>query len=434
MPTGHSSPETAGGRGQELTQGIAQAARAATSRAVEIAGGGIALLFANTPDSRPSASPPLRAAAGFPSPESARQAAEAVGTAVGDVVRRGEVRRFGPVDALGPRAGGGLAAVPLMIEDRIHGALLVAGPAPLLDSAIEALTHVCQTVALRLDHAVLRSELAAIEDASRVPSARPEHDGDELLRMSEQLFAQDIELRRSSEELGKIERLKDDFIEKMSRELRTPLNHIIESVISVLASENDSLTDESRVGLRTALDEGTAFLRTLQNILDLWRIKQGELPVESQDVNFPDVLEEVLFSVQDELESKPIEVERALTDPFPKVRTDLAKLHQILFLLIENAARFTRKGRISIRASEAGGELRVEVADTGIGIAPDDRRMVFDEFYQVDESRSSGYRGAGLGLSLVRDLLILLDGRLTLKSEIGEGTRVAFSIPVQVVG
>ena len=113
----------------------------------------------------------------------------------------------------------------------------------------------------------------------RSTSKRRDEKNDELLKLSEELFAQDIELLRSNEKLGKIEKLKNDFIEKMSRELRTPLNSIIEATITVLSSENENaLGRRHSRRLRNALDEGTAFQRTLQNILDLWRIKQDELP------------------------------------------------------------------------------------------------------------------------------------------------------------
>jgi signal transduction histidine kinase len=254
-----------------------------------------------------------------------------------------------------------------------------------------------------------------------------------MLKLSEALFAQDIELLRSHEKLGKIEKLKNDFIEKMSRELRTPLNSIIEAIISVLTGENEALSESAKASLRTALDDGTAFLRTLQNILDLWRIKQGELPVEVQDVNFREVVDEAIFSIQESLDGRPLAVEQHLGEPFPKIRTDLAKLNQILFLLLDNAAKFTPKGKITITASVAEGRLSCEVRDTGIGICPDDQQFIFDEFYQVDEPTSRAYRGAGLGLTLVRDLIVLLDGEIGVLSDVGVGTAVSFQIPVQAV-
>ena len=243
----------------------------------------------------------------------------------------------------------------------------------------------------------------------------------------------DVELLRNSEKLSQVERLKDDFIEKMSHELRTPLNAIIESIIAVLAGENDVLSTHAKDGLRGALDEGTAFLRTLQNILDLWRVKQNELPISAQEVNFREVVEEAIFSVQDTLGDKAIVIEKHFEEPLPKIRTDLAKVNQILFLLVENAVKFTERGQIDICVRMDDEDLVFEVRDTGIGICPDDRQFVFNEFFQVDDTASTKYRGAGLGLSLVRDLVKLLEGSISLETEVGEGSTFAVQIPVEVV-
>ncbi|HKK52358.1 MAG TPA: HAMP domain-containing sensor histidine kinase, partial [Myxococcota bacterium] len=239
-------------------------------------------------------------------------------------------------------------------------------------------------------------------------------------------------LLRNNEKLGTIEKLKNDFIEKMSRELRTPLNSIIEATISVLAGEHESLSEGSRQALRGALDEGTAFQRTLQNILDLWRIKQDELPVEIQELSFAEVIDETLFSVQDSLGDKPVEIVKEIPDPLPRIRGDLTKINQILFLLLDNAAKFTEEGSITIGARFVDGRLACWIEDTGIGICPDDQKHIWEEFYQVDDRAGGRYRGAGLGLTLVHDLLALLQGDATLRSEPGVGTRVEFGVPVSL--
>jgi two-component system sensor histidine kinase ChiS len=220
----------------------------------------------------------------------------------------------------------------------------------------------------------------------------------------------------------------------MSRELRTPLNSIIEAIISVLTGENETLSDSSKVSLRSALDDGTEFLRTLQNILDLWKIKQRELPVEIQEVNFREVVDEAIFSVQDRISEKPVIVEQEFSEPFSKIRTDLAKVNQILYLLLENAVKFTLRGQITISAKLLDDQLVCEVRDTGIGICPDDQPRIFEEFFQVDELSSRVYAGAGLGLALVRDLVVLMDGDISVSSDAGRGTSVTFQIPVQIVG
>jgi signal transduction histidine kinase len=200
----------------------------------------------------------------------------------------------------------------------------------------------------------------------------------------------------------------------------------------VLAGENENLSDSAKDSLRLALDEGTTFQRTLQNILDLWRIRQGEMPVEIQDLNFVEVVDEAIFSVQDSLASDTVQIHKRMPDSLPKIKTDLAKVNQILFLLLDNAAKFTLEGQIELTAQVENGILRCQIEDTGIGICPDDQQYIFDEFFQVDSHVTSAYRGAGLGLSLVRDLLELLDGSCAIKSEAGRGTTAIFEIPVIV--
>jgi signal transduction histidine kinase len=412
-------------------QQLTAALRATASRAASMTNG-CALLFASLPD-EPESAAKLRAAAGFASAEEARAASEAVLNEVREAIAVPQTLALGCVDALGIRSRGGATALPLLFEDRTHGALVVASPSGIDEATARALGQLAGSAAVHIDHVRVLAEVQTLRCSASDSKNITEEKNDELLKLSEELFAQDIQLLRSTEKLGKIEKLKNDFIEKMSLELRTPLNAIIEAIISVLAGEHDAISDTAKASLRTALDEGTAFQRTLQNILDLWRIKQGELPVELQEMNFGEVVEETIFSVQETLDAKGIQLEKKFAEPLPKLVSDLPKATQILFLLLENAAKFTESGTITISARVEKESLHCSIADTGIGICPDDQRLVFDEFFQVDERSSHRYRGAGLGLTLVRDLLLLLEGEVTLESQPGCGSTVSFSIPVQIV-
>jgi signal transduction histidine kinase len=426
------SAQSAGPQAQR-TQNLATALRAAAAWSAEQAGGGICLVFASAPgDEADDSASRLRAAAGFPSAQAARDAARVLLPEVQHTLGGTAIRKIDPPAALAARAKAGLQLFPLVFEDRVHGVLAVGGAAPLEPGCGELLANVAAQLAVRLDHARLAHELTRQRETAADPGDSGK--GEELLKLSEALFAQDIELLRNNEKLGKIEKLKNDFIEKMSRELRTPLNSIIEAIIGVLTGENESLSEPAKESLRQALDDGTAFLRTLQNILDLWRIKQRELPVEIQDMNFPEMIDEAIFSVQDAIGKKQLTVSQRLHQPFPKIRSDLAKLGQIVFLLLDNAVRFTPQGQIEISAKVEDGQLMCSLKDTGIGICPDDQQFIFDEFYQVDDTASPRSRGAGLGLTLVRDLVTLLDGEVSVASEVGVGTRVSFRIPVQLAG
>jgi signal transduction histidine kinase len=400
----------------------------ATNAATEV-GRGLALIY--TCDSGAPDSARLRAAAGFANPSEARESARAVEPQLRATLAANSVRQSEAVPAFGAAGGGGTLIHPLVFEGRVLGALAVAWPEGLDQQRRKTISGLADYLSLRLAHDGLLEQVETLRAGMGANGEAAS--GDDLLRMSEALFAQDIELLRTNEKLSKVEKLKSDFIEKMSRELRTPLNAIIESIISVLTSEIDTLSDGARATLRSALDDGTLFLRTLQNILDLWQIKQGELPVEIQDVNFQELVDEAIYSVQDTIGDRPVRVEHKLEEPFPKLRTDLTKLNQILLQLLDNAAKFTPRGRIEIAARLEGGKLVCEVKDTGIGICHDDQQFVFDEFFQVDEASSRHYRGAGLGLTLVRDLILMLDGEISVSSEVGSGTSVRFQMPVQTV-
>jgi len=403
----------------------------------ERADGGVAMIFVTAPENgSPENTTRLRAAAGFPLAETARDAAQALMATVRAVIATRAEQQVGAIPSLEERSKGGLIIVPMTLDDRCHGAIAVGTANSIQADLHESVEREASMLALLLDHARVCDELDSLRtELMERKSTEGFHDNSqEVLELSEALFAQDIELLRNNEKLGKIEKLKNDFIEKMSRELRTPLNSIIEAIISVLTGENETLSDSSKVSLRSALDDGTEFLRTLQNILDLWKIKQRELPVEIQEVNFREVVEEAIFSIQDRISEKPVVVEQQFSEPFPKIRTDLAKVNQILYLLLENAVKLTLRGKITISTSLQNDQLKCEVRDTGIGICPDDQPRIFEEFFQVDELSSRTYPGAGLGLALVRDLVVLMNGDISVTSDAGQGTTVTFQIPVQIIG
>lgn len=415
---------------------LVRSLRITASQTSGLAGGGATLVF-SAPDAA-DGKPRLRAAAGFRAAEEARKLAAKIESLVHEALATGRPRS-GPIE--GPVAGRGgsegILAIPLLARSRAVGVIAVAPTAPLSTDAREAIETLAWSAGCQIDHLAMAADLDALahtpDTTSATPGRESDERSDELLRLSEELFAQDIELLRSNEKLGKIEKLKNDFIEKMSRELRTPLNSIIEATITVLSSEHENLSAASQATLRHALDEGTAFQRTLQNILDLWRLKQNELPIEIQELSVSDVIDETIFSVQDALRDKPVEIQKEIPEPIGKIRTDLGKLNQILFHLLDNAVKFTEQGRIQIGARLADGRLHCWVADTGIGICADDQRCIWSEFYQVDDRASARYRGAGLGLTLVHDLLTLLEGDSMLTSEPGSGTRIEFSLPVTPV-
>ena len=325
--------------------------RAAASRAAELVGGGSALVFATLPGESSGALPRLRAAAGFGSLDEARTAASDLSAQLLQCAKTGRRAQAEPKGDLAERAAAGVHLLPIVVDEQIHGTLVVGAPvavAPKTDEALQLLTH---SLAVQIDHLALRVELETLRSTVRETLATADEKGDEILQLSETLFAQDIELLRSNETIGQIEKIKSDFIEKMSK--RAP--H---------AAEQHHRGDRSRCwpartrtsrrpprqSLRTRRwTRGRRFQRTLQNILDLWRIKQGEMPVEIQDLNFSEVdrrgdLQRPGLTVR----KAPWTIQKRIPeDQLPKIKTDLAKVNQLLFLLLDNAAKFTQRGHRS---------------------------------------------------------------------------------------
>jgi len=323
----------------------------------------------------------------------------------------------------------GIAVHPLIFRNEVIGALLLAGVRPFTLEDVQLIQLLSDQFAFVIAHAHV---LARSKDMAEELSAKEEilgsHD-DELLKRGEELLTQDVELIEKNEELKKVDKLKRDFLEKMSREMRAPLGRIIHHLISILSNDEEMMSGESAEHLRAALGEGTAFSRTLNNIVELWRLKEGQVPVDRKPIHFEGVVDEAIHHVQQVAIERKVTIEKDLDGVTMALPADLAKLTQILTEVIDNAVKFTSNGSVTIFAEETGGDLVCKVVDTGIGMAHDDCDNVFDEFFQVDESASSGFHGAGLGLCIARHFIELMGGAIALESEVGQGTTITLRFP-----
>lgn len=319
------------------------------------------------------------------------------------------------------RAAGGLFGFPLQHAGTIRGVAIIGCPGPWPRIRNAEIESILRQIGLVLDHHAVSESTAEQADSS-----------EELMQLSEQLLEKEVERIQQEQTFLHQQELRRGLVERMALELRAPLNQIIERVISVLADEHENLSETGREALRSSLDEGNYLARMLQNILDLWRVQQDELRIELQDVNIVEVLEEAIFNVRDQV--KPhVSLEKKIAKPLPKIRTDLAKLSQILFHLLDNAAKFTSNGSIKLEVSLDDAQLTCTVSDTGIGVAPSDQSHLFDEFFQVDRSSRRNHQGVGLGLTLTQALIAKLGGTISLESEVGRGSRFTFTIPVTLI-
>jgi two-component system sensor histidine kinase BarA len=240
-----------------------------------------------------------------------------------------------------------------------------------------------------------------------------------------------LEHARVVEELARASRLKSDFVATMSHELRTPLSIIMGYNDLLLEEEFGSLTAEQAETLRTMARRERALLDLITATLDVSRLETGRLPVERQDVDVATLLSE-LDAETCELQRKPgLRVQWEVAPGLPRLYTDPLKLKVVLKNLLLNAVKFTDEGHVTVDAhARGGGGLEISVSDSGIGMAPEALAIVFEAFRQADPSSTRRYGGVGLGLYIVRRLLELLEGTISVDSELGRGSTFRVWLPV----
>ena len=247
------------------------------------------------------------------------------------------------------------------------------------------------------------------------------------------------ELAQANLALFEMNRLKSDFLATMSHELRTPLNSII-GFSEVLAG-NEGLNERQRRYAANIQTSGRMLLAMINDILDLAKIESGKMEVRVEDFSIRDVCEGLASMARPVAERKNIDLECRLDEAIPLMRQDAGKLRQILYNLLSNAIKFTPEGgRVLLRAQPEGRNVVLSVADTGIGIAEEDRDKIFEKFRQAgqpgqaDSVLTREHQGTGLGLSIVRELSKLLGGDVHLESRAGHGSTFTVRLPLQLPG
>ena len=265
---------------------------------------------------------------------------------------------------------------------------------------------------------------------------------DELLRLNGELedtnrgvIALYAELDEKADHLRRADELKSRFLSNMSHEFRTPLN-AIRALTHVLAQGVDgSLTAEQHVQvgyIRKAADE---LAELVDDLLDLAKVEAGKVVVRAAEFDVSALFSSLRGMLRPLLLSESVSLVFEPAGDLPPLYTDEGKVSQILRNLISNALKFTEHGevRVSVALSSDGRSVAFSVADTGIGIAPEDQERIFQEFGQLDSRVQRKVRGTGLGLPLSRKLAQLLGGTLTVTSAVGVGSTFVAEIPVHYV-
>ncbi|MDZ4780868.1 MAG: ATP-binding protein [Planctomycetia bacterium] len=259
----------------------------------------------------------------------------------------------------------------------------------------------------------------------------------ELREVNADLDGKVDQLAQANMRLFEANRLKGDFLATMSHELRTPLNSII-GFSDVLASIR-TLDEKQRRYVLNIQKSGKVLLEMINEVLDLAKIESGKMNVRPASFRIEHVLHAQCDMARPLTEKKNIDLDLHIQPELPELYQDQAKIQQIFNNLLSNAIKFTPEGgRITASAAQEGNELVMMVADTGVGIAPEDQATVFEKFRQGSSASPTGdamtreHSGTGLGLSIVKELCRLLGGEVELESELGKGSTFTVRVPYQL--
>jgi signal transduction histidine kinase len=247
----------------------------------------------------------------------------------------------------------------------------------------------------------------------------------ETLRLTE-------ELHKRAAELEKLDKLKSAFLANMSHELRTPLNSILGFSDVMLDGLDGPLTETMENDLKLINRNGQHLLSLINDVLDMAKITAGKMNLSFERFNVREVLEDVVNITTPLARDKALALQlEADASSDLEIEADHTRLRQVMINLVGNAIKFTEAGSVTISTERQNGYIRINVRDTGIGVRPEQVKMIFEEFGQVDTSTTRKTGGTGLGLPISRKLIELHNGRLWVESAgvRGEGSTFIIELP-----
>ena len=253
----------------------------------------------------------------------------------------------------------------------------------------------------------------------------------QVLEYSHQLEEKSIELEAATKELQEAnKRLKDEFVSTVSHELRTPLTSV-RAFSEILHDNADMGQEERKRFLDIMVKETERLTRLINEVLDLAKIESGRADWHMEIIDLTEILKEAVAATSQLFHEKSVAIVELLPS-FPiKVFADRDRIIQVVINLLSNAAKFSPQdeGRVTVRLYFKEREIRVEVADNGPGIHPDEQQKIFEKFKQITDLRNGKPKGTGLGLAICRRIIEYHNGYIWVESIPGEGAKFVFSLP-----
>jgi CheY-like chemotaxis protein len=363
-----------------------------------------------------------------------------------------------------------IVVLPVLFEGETKAVIELSSLQPFTATHLTFLEQLTQSIGvvlntieatMRTENLLQQSQQLTIELQTR--QTELQQTNEELASKAKQLAEQNVEVERKNKEVEQARRAleekaaelaltskyKSEFLANMSHELRTPLNSIL--ILGQQLAENaaGNLTLKQVDFARNIHSAGTDLLTLINDILDLSKIESGTVTVEAEDITFASLRDSVDRTFHHVAEAKNLAFQVEIDSSLPRSFTsDPKRLQQILKNLLSNAFKFTSQGivRMRVQPTTSGWSLdhpilrfaqsavAIEVSDTGIGIAPEKQKLIFEAFQQADAGTSRKYGGTGLGLAISRELATLLGGEIKLVSTPGQGSTFTLYLPMTYTG
>ena len=378
---------------------------------------------------------------------------------------------YSPImSSLGKAAPMNIVVLPVLFEGETKAVIELASLQTFSSAHITFLEQLTQSIGVVLNtiEATMRTEGLLQQSqklTAELQSGQKElqQTNEELEQKARELADQNAEVERKNKEieqarsaledkaaeLALTSKYKSEFLANMSHELRTPLNSIL--ILGQQLSENNTgnLSDKQVDFARNIHSAGSDLLNLINDILDLSKIESGTVSVEAEEIPFATLRDSVERGFRHIAENKNLPFKVEFGPDLPRFfTTDLKRLQQIIKNLLSNAFKFTAHGEVSMRVApvsegwsadhpilkRAPNVISLAISDTGIGIAPEKQRLIFEAFQQADAGTSRKYGGTGLGLAISRELATLLGGEIKLTSVTGEGSTFTLFLPLHFTG
>jgi len=314
------------------------------------------------------------------------------------------------------------------VEDLTADAALVHHVESLLAGAIgNASARVMVASVVQEEPLGLEEVLGIIDEASQVLAYSRE-----LEQKSRELETATGELREMNRRLQELDRLKDDFISTVTHELRTPLTSI-RAFSEILRDTPDLDTVQRTRFLGIIIKESERLTRLINQVLDLAKLESSNAEWRETEVDLKELIADSLVATSQLFEDRRIRITTDLQQ-VPSILADRDRLVQVMLNLLSNAAKFCsqEQGEVEVRLRYEAGTIRVDVRDNGLGISPENQKIIFEKFRQVGDTLTDKPQGSGLGLPISRQIISHFGGDFWVESRPGEGATFSFTLPVGV--